>query len=275
MKLSLFLLNVLLLTLMLACDSASNFEGGISSATAYTPTGSEATEAKLVSNASVTTERKLIRNGRLELLTSDVEKMRGDVEGLCKKYNAYIASENRDNYNRRVQYDQQIRIPASQFDAFLKEVETLGEHTDSRSISTQDVTEQFIDLEARLKTKKALEARYLTLLAQAKTVADILAIESQVANARAEIESMQGRLNYLTNQVSFSTLSLVYYERTSNEFGFGSRSIASLESGWQNLLWFLLGLLNVWPFVIVGVGITWLIVRRRRVKRMQRQAAIL
>ena len=275
MRLKLLLLNFLMLAAMMSCERAGNFENGMSYAPSYAVSESENAEAKLVSNSAVTIERKLIRNGRLELLTTDAAKLRVNIETLCKKYNAYVASESRDHYHQRLQFEQHIRIPAAEFDAFLGEAEALGNHTESRSISSEDVTEEFIDVEARLKTKKELEARYLSLLSQAKSVTDILAIESQVANTRAEIESMQGRLNYLKNQVSYSTLILVYYERTSGEFGFASRSFASLQNGWDNLLFFLLGLMNIWPFILAGIALVWLFVRVRRKKRIQKEASAL
>ena len=146
----------------------------------------------------------------------------------------------------------------------MKQLEGLAEKVDAKNINTQDVTEEFIDVEARLKTKKELEARYLELLKQAKTVADIVSIEGQIANVRAEIESMEGRLKYLNNQVSFSTLSVSYYQESAAGYGFGSKLLNSLKSGWFNLVDFLFWLLRLWPFVlgITAVAIWW--VRRRR-----------
>ncbi len=144
------------------------------------------------------------------------------------------------------------------------QLEGLAEKVDNKNINTKDVTEEFIDVEARLKTKKELETRYLDLLKQAKTVADIVSIESQIANVRAEIESMEGRLKYLSNQVSFSTLNVSYYQESDMSYGFGSKFLNSLKSGWYNLVDFIFWLLGIWPFVL---GITALViwwVRRRR-----------
>ena len=95
-----------------------------------------------------------------------------------------------------------IRVPADRFDELLLIIEPLASKIESKNINTQDVTEEFIDVETRLKTKKELETRYLEILKQAKTVTDIISIESQIATVRSEIESMEGRINYLKNQVS-------------------------------------------------------------------------
>jgi len=128
------------------------------------------------------------------------------------------------------------------------------------------VTEQFIDVEARLKTKKELEIRYKEILKQAKTVQDIVSIESQIASVRSEIESMEGRLNYLKNQVAFSTLNVTYYETIGTDFGFASKFIESLKGGWDNLLAFIIFMINLWPFVL-GLSIVVVWIWRKRMKR--------
>ena len=84
----------------------------------------------------------------------------------------------------------------------------------------------------------------------------MLSIESQLGSVRAEIESMEGRLNYLNNQVAFSTIKVSYYELTGINFGFASKFVYSLKNGWDNLLTFLIAVVNVWPFLIlVGCGV--------------------
>jgi hypothetical protein len=208
-----------------------------------------------VSNTPI--ERKLIKNGTLDFVTSKVDETRNSVAKLCKQYNAYIASENQNNYHDRIEYRQEIRVPAAAFDPLMADIEAIGERIEARSVNTQDVTEEFIDVEARLKTKKELEARYLSLLRQANSVADIIAIESQITNTRADIESMQGRLNYLTSQVSYSTLEIIYHENTVADFGFASKFITSLRKGWDNLLVFLTALASLWPFVVIGFVLIW------------------
>ncbi len=201
------------------------------------------------------TKRKLIRNGNLDFKTNDVKKTKVEIEKISNELKGYISAENENNYGDRLQYNQTIRVPADQFDNLVTRLESLALKVENKSINTQDVTEEFIDVEARLKTKKELEARYSEILKQAKTVADILAIESQIATVRSEIESMTGRLNYLKNQVSFSTLQVSYHEIIGTDFGFASKFIESLKGGWDNLLTFLIFLVNLWPFVIAAIAI--------------------
>jgi LPXTG-motif cell wall-anchored protein len=104
-------------------------------------------------------------------------------------------------------------------------------------------------------------------LKQAKTVEEILSIESQLSNVRTEIESAEGKLNYLKSQISMSTLTITYYEVIGTDFGFGSKFANSLREGWDNLLLFLIGLTSIWPFVLViGGGAFWFWRKRKNKK---------
>jgi len=209
-------------------------------------------------------ERKLIKTGQLTFETTDLTKTRQSVESICKNYKAYISSENLNAYGDRRQHTLEIRVPSEKYDSLTNTIEGLAVKMESKSTNVQDITEEFIDVEARLKTKKELEARYLDLLKQAKKIEEMVAIEGQLANVRSEIESMEGRLKYLSSQVAYSTLSLNYYEIISTEYGFATKFIRSLSQGWNNLLDFIIVLINLWPFVILIAGGIWLVKRFKR-----------
>jgi chromosome segregation ATPase len=203
--------------------------------------------------------RKLIKDGSLNFKTRDLEKTKKDVAGICKTLNAYLSNESLNNFDDRISYHQTIRVPADQFEALVEQLEKLADKVENKNIHSRDVTEEFIDVETRLKNKTQVEARYRELLAQARTVEDMLSIERELGNVRQEIESTEGRLKYLTNQVAFSTLELSYYEVVGADFGFASKFVDSLADGWDNLLAFIIWLLTLWPFLILFGGIGWLI----------------
>jgi len=201
-------------------------------------------------------ERKLIRNGRLHFKTKDVKQTKTELDKLCQSLNAYISTETQTTLDDGVSYSQKIRVPANRFDELMQKTELLAEKVDEHSVDTQDVTEEFIDVESRLKTKKELEKRYIDLLNKGRNVEELLSIERELANVRGEIESMEGKLNYLKNQVAFSTLDVSYYEQKGKDFGFGSRLASSMGTGWNNLLEFFIGVMAIWPFVLIGtIGI--------------------
>lgn len=207
------------------------------------------------------TERKLIKTGELTFETSDVKKTKAAVDQILKELNGYSAGERLNNFNDRLQYFQILRVSADKFDLLVQQVEAGAKEVKSKNSRIEDVTEEFIDVEARLKTKKELEARYREILKQAKTVTEIISIEGQIATVRADIESMEGRLKYLTSQVSYSTLEVTYYENIGTDFGFGSKLGNALGSGWNGFLEFLIGLITLWPFLLLITALIWLIRR--------------
>lgn len=202
--------------------------------------------------------RKLIRNGSIDFKVAEVKKTKIEIEKICKELDAYTSNESENNFGDRLQYNQTIRVPADKFDILLTKIESLALKVENKNISTEDVTEEFIDVEARLSAKKELETRYLEILKQAKTVEEIISVESQIANVRSEIESMQGRLEYLKNQVSLSTINVSYYETLGTDFGFINKLGESLREGWQNLLSFVILLITLWPFgIALGLILIW------------------
>lgn len=221
------------------------------------------------SKDAVTTERKLIRNGSLSFETSDVKKTKTAVDAICKELNAYISNESQNNYSSRLQYNQTIRVTADKFELLMQKIEAEASQVEGKNVNTEDVTEEFIDVQARLKTKKDLETRYREILKQAKTVEEIITIERQIAEVRSDIESMEGRLKYLSSQVAYSTLTVSFYETIGTDFGFGSKVGGAFSTGWDYFLSFLIGVVNVWPFLILMALVIWLAFRwdKRRHKK--------
>lgn len=215
----------------------------------------------------VARERMLIKTGNLSMQVNDVKEARKKIGEIAKGMNAYLSEEQLNDYGDRLNISIVIRVPSSKYDTMVVSIEEVGEKTDSKSVNVQDVTEEYIDVEARLKTKKELEARYREILKQAKTVTDILSVETNLNNVRAEIESMEGRLKYLMSQVSFSTLNLNFYQKISTEYGFGGKFADGLGNGWTNFLTFFIGLAHIWPFLILIGGVVWFFIRWRKKKK--------
>ena len=199
----------------------------------------------------VSTSKKLLKNGNVVFETADLEKMKLNIENLVQKFDGYISSDYANEYDNKVNYYLNIRIPSQYFDLILKEISIQISKFDAKEITISDVTEEFLDIESRLKNKKELEKRYLEILQQSKSVEDILNIERELGKLREEIEATEGRLNYLSNQVSFSTLSVSFYKKVANETSFLGKIGDRFNNGFENLKSFLLFILTVWPFVII------------------------
>jgi len=217
-------------------------------------------------DASPAIDQKIIKRATLKFETFDLEKTSQQVRKAVKDNKASIEKdvEGKDGFSiyRRIT----IRIPNQNFDNFIASVGKDVSYFDEKEISSDDVTAEFIDTEARLKAKKSLEARYLELLKKASKVSEILEIEKQLSTIREEIESKEGQLKYMQSQVSMSSVSLEFYKINPSESGvtqsYGSKMGNALESGFLGLSSLFLWILNVWPFILILV-VLFLIIRRR------------
>ncbi|MEZ5003624.1 MAG: DUF4349 domain-containing protein [Chitinophagales bacterium] len=245
------------------CHSASNERGFVTNELAdisYNNAKQENVEA----NESTDLEeisRKLIKEGWVEFETKSIETTGQKLIALVEQYKGYVASDNVYKSTGRTTNTVTIRIPAETFDQVLEAAIQDVKKIDNKQINVRDVTEEFVDIEARLKTKRALETRYSELLQQAKSVSEILEIESELGSLRADIESIEGRLKYLQNQVSFSTLHLTFYETYASDIAFNRKFKEGFQNGWDNLFYFFVFLTNIWPFIVLGIlfilGIRW------------------
>jgi hypothetical protein len=183
----------------------------------------------------------------------------------------YISSDAEDKMEDRRSYTLVVRVPSVHFDTFLVSATKGVLSFDRKKIFVEDVTAEYSDHETRLKTKKEIETRYLQLLNRASTVKDILAIEKEVGAVRTEIEVAEGQLNLLRDKVQYSTLTIIFYKSTSTPSLFSNKVKAAFESGWENLLGFILFAIDLWPFVILVSG-TWIcIMVWRRKRRLRKQ----
>lgn len=213
-------------------------------------------------------ERKLIKNGQIDFETENLNKTREDIFRAIKKYGGYISSENEFKNNYEISSNLAIRVPSENFDKLIVEISIGVERFDRKEIYVQDVTSEFLDMKARVKTKKELEDRYREILKRANSVTEILEVERQIGELRAEIESFEGRLKYLNNQVSYSTLNVRAYETVSRQTEFGKAFNAGFKNGWDNLILFFVLLVNIWPFIIITIIIiAFFIIRSRRFKK--------
>lgn len=134
----------------------------------------------------------------------DIDAVSKQVEALIQKNGGYVQSQSLREDERAYLV---LRVPSQQLRPVLDEIAALG-NEEARSVSSQDVTEQYIDSEARLKNSTALRDRLKALLNQARDVKDVLEIEKELARVQADIDSLEGRLKKLKGQVDLAQLDL-------------------------------------------------------------------
>ena len=213
------------------------------------------------------TDRKIIKEGTIRFETSSAAETQQLIAKTVAETNAYLSADQVSDYGERKEHQVTVRVPAEKFDYFLEKISASADNLESKNVSAKDVTEEYVDIEARIKTKKELEARYAQLLQRAAKVSEILEIEKQMGDLRAEIESIEGRLRYLKSQVAFSTLTVVYYERGAASFGFFTKFSDALANGWMYLQAFVIALVSLWPFFLLGAVVYFLLRRFRKRKK--------
>jgi major membrane immunogen (membrane-anchored lipoprotein) len=226
----LFIGGILLLLLLSACSSNSSDEKS-----AYDSAGKAETEgdyavsdsdqkAEMSNNANEkpkttsateirATNRMVIYNANLRLEVKDFKESQRTIEDLVNKIAGYIVrAEIYDSEKGRMEGSITARIPQDQFQSFIEKAEELSVKVHTRNVTGEDVTEEYVDLEARLKSKKVVEERLLAFMKEAKETKDLLQISDDLERVQGEIEGIKGRMKYLENQTSMSTVTLNLFE---------------------------------------------------------------
>jgi hypothetical protein len=196
----------------------------------------------------------------------------GQINKMVQQFNGYISDQRFQNTVYQIENRFTIKVPEQHFDVLMDSLVQVAAFVDYENITTQDVTEEYIDLKSRLKTKLEVKQRYETILRQrAKTVKDILATEEKLHIIQEEIEATQGRLNYLTNKVSYSTIQVdlyetVDYKETPESYTrtFFSKTKEGFSFGWKLIESIVLGIIYIWPLILIGVLLFFIIRRKLR-----------
>jgi hypothetical protein len=219
-----------------------------------------------------TIQQKIIKNAFLRFETPDLDNTYNHIISAVKAHGAQIQSDTEGKDDESIFRTITVRIPNQHFDTFLVDAGKGVSYFDRKEISSQDVTEEFIDVDARLNAKKVLEARYLELLKKAAKVSEILEIEKELASVREEIESKEGQLKYLENHVAMSSVNIEFYKKTAVEGGitvsYGSKMWNAIKSGFNGISAFFLGLLYIWPFILILVALFFFIRRKFKAKKI-------
>lgn len=160
----------------------------------------EANDRKIIRDANLTIETDSPTDG-LRRITSIAEANGGFIVTSDFKHNDGGAQARPTQTVTVV-----ARVPSSRFDSALDQIHGVGSRVISEKVSGQDVSEEYLDLEARLRTKKALEGQFLEIMKQARKVSDALEVQSQLGEVRTEIERLEGRRRFLENQAALSTI---------------------------------------------------------------------
>lgn len=219
-----------------------------------------------------TVERKIIRNADLSLETDAPEEAQRQIAAIADSKGGFVVESTQSGSNvkaaTRDTVSMTVRVPAEKFNEALDEIRKTASRVIVETVKGEDVTEEFIDIEARLKAKKSLEAQFMEIMKRANSVEDALKVQRELAEVRGEIEKIEGRKRFLENQASLSTVKIRLQTPlafSANSDGFFYRLKESIGSGFDAAANFVLGfvavLIALLPFLILVVLPIFLIVR--------------
>ena len=206
---------------------------------------------------------KIIKDASVRCQVEDHKEARQAIDAAISASGAYVSSEDESKSGYSWQNNMVIRVSSEKFDGLLTELEKIAIYTDHKRINAKDVTAEYIDIEARLNNRKQVEKRFQEILKQAKNIKEILQVENEIRKIREEIDAAEGRLKYLRDQVTFSTINLTYYEKldyeAAPERSYFTKIGKAFSEGWDGFLEFTIGMMYAWPFwIAVAVGIWFL-----------------
>lgn len=236
------------------------YQKGISASTTETasaqPQSKDVVDAATIRQTSIGDrdagfERKVIKNAEIHLEANDPDTLQKVIVGVAEANGGFVLSTEQSmsdvTRNVRDSITVTIRVPADRFTLAVETIRASADRFLVEALKGDDVTEEFIDVQARLRAKKALEEQFIQILKQAETVEDALSVQSRLAEVRGEIEKIEGRLRFLENQSAYSTIK-VHIQTPStiaaNSAGFFGRLGDSAGRGFDAASNFTLGLVT-------------------------------
>lgn len=262
---------IVVLLLLSACQSEANRDMSQMSMASEEADYYEGEAQKLSDSdqVPVETERKLIRTAEIRFQVENLEASSKKIEALTQQFSGFITGMYQSNNRYTIHNNLTIRVPADNLDRFLEAIEEESVYTDRKQITAQDVTEEFLDISTRLETKKAVRDRYISILRErAQSVKDILDAEEKIRVIQEEIESIEGRLKYINNRTTLSTVNVELYQEVeyvappnTHEKSFFTKLKDGFVNGWSLILDLAVGLVTIWPILLIVI-LLWVLRKR-------------
>lgn len=206
-------------------------------------------ESEEASADAINYERKIIYSGYLSLEVQNLEETKSSIENWVKSFGGYVASASQnDRY-----VSMKVKVPSKNFSSAMDAAGTLGQLKE-KNVDSSDVSDQFYDLEARLEARRIMRDRLMKYLDEEKiSVEDMIRVETKLNSVTAEIESMQGQMNRLVNQIDYSEIN-VYASLPMNHDAGGfiyPDAKEKFREFWGVIVEFFVGLFFVILYIIV------------------------
>lgn len=159
-------------------------------------------------NAQGQFNRLVIRTGNLSVVVDNVDTAEAQIRQIAESRGGYVIGSqvNGDGAQRRASIS--FKVPATRFDEAIAEVAKLSLEVETQDVQGQDVTDEYVDLNSRLRNLRAVEARLIDFLQQAQRVEEALQVNQQLTEIQGQIEQAEGRITYLKESAAYSTVNV-------------------------------------------------------------------
>jgi hypothetical protein len=210
-------------------------------------------------------DRKIVKTADIRLELEKFEDFNKSIRKAIKQYGGYIANEQQQNTDYQLQSIISIKVPVSRFEDMVNSFGGEGIKVLELSISTEDVSDAYVDSKSRMEARKQVRARYIELLKDARKMSDVLSIQNEINSTQEEIEAAAGRMQLLQNQSAYSTINLTYFQYLNGKLpeqpNFFTKVSEAFSNGFHVVGSVVLVFISLWPLVIVGFVI-YMIARR-------------
>jgi len=158
------------------------------------------------SSQQTPSQRLIVKNATVSLEVTSVPEAEAAIRARAEQLGGFVVSVETSGTGDWQSSTITFRVPAQRFEEALSGVEGLATRVFSRSVSGEDVTEEFVDLESRLRNLEATRDRLLDLLARAEKVEDALSVNQALTDVQGQIEQIKGRMQYLQQSAAMSTI---------------------------------------------------------------------
>ena len=268
----------LLLFSIINCSSATNSEENfMSKSSMSSPEMAVMRDSGGISISEVSQsniDKKIQKNANLNIEVKDIEKSLGKAKQIISTFNGEIISTSSGGMDFGQPYANiRLRVPNEKLNDAIDALKKISSKILSENIYTNDVTEEFIDVEAKLNIMKSTEKRFNDLLNEAKNVEEVLQVEKELMRIRGEIDSLEGRLGYLSQTTDTSEINLSINEEvpiTGEKWSFSEslssalKNLSSFAKSFANLLINLVVFIPVIIVILIIAIIIRIIIKKRK-----------
>jgi hypothetical protein len=217
------------------------------------------------------TSRLIIRTGQASIEVDSLESSMAQLRRIVQRVGGFVADASVQSGRNQIRSATlQLKVPASRFDELTEGLEPLG-RLQFVNVGAEDVSEEFVDLTARVANGRRLEDRLIELLrTRTGKLQDVLSVERELARVREEIERMEGRLRFLKTSAQLSTLSVNLFEPPPLVASHPGRSVIgeAFKTAWRNFVGLMAGVIASLGFVVPVLVLGWSgVILAKRYKR--------